>query len=84
MTYVFFLLGFGLIYFVNRRKFNRRNVAGLEEYSSFEHAVGNNLLNKVLKVLAFVFILLGIGNCAKNMNSDKKSDASERQLEIKK
>jgi hypothetical protein len=66
MTYLLFILGFGLLYFVSRRKFNRRNIAGIEEYENFEHAIGNSLVNKILKIIAYILIIIGIGNYFNN------------------
>ncbi|MEI9958323.1 MAG: hypothetical protein WDM90_18925 [Ferruginibacter sp.] len=73
MTYVLFILGIGLLYFVGRRKFNRRNFVGLEAYKTYEHAVANRVLNTVLKILAFFLIVGGIGNCIGNMMSEVKA-----------
>ncbi|SER58686.1 hypothetical protein [Myroides profundi] len=54
------VLGIGLIYWINRRKFYRRNVAGLEGFSSFEASVFIRLLERIGKWLAYALILLSI------------------------
>ncbi|SMO72307.1 hypothetical protein SAMN06265171_105219 [Chryseobacterium rhizoplanae] len=46
---VFLLLGFGLRYWINRRKFNRRNVAGLEGFSNYEKATFINFIERIGK-----------------------------------
>lgn len=84
MTYFLFIVGLGLFYLVNRRKFNRRNAAGLEEYKSFENAVGNNIINKILKIVAYMFIIAGIGNCAKHMDDKPKVDNQIESKNLKK
>ena len=37
MGYTLILIGVVLLYFRKRNKFNRQNVAGVEEFKSFEH-----------------------------------------------
>ncbi|MDM1444428.1 hypothetical protein HX056_14010 [Myroides odoratimimus] len=54
------VLGIGLIYWINRRKFYRQNVAGLEGFSSFEASVFIRLLERIGKWLAYALILLSI------------------------
>lgn len=54
------VLGIGLIYWINRRKFYRRNVAGLEGFSSFEASVFIRFLERIGKWLAYALILLSI------------------------
>ena len=38
------MLGYVLRYLMNRRSFNRRNAAGIGEFSSFEAATGTRFL----------------------------------------
>lgn len=54
------VLGIGLIYWINRREFYRRNVAGLEGFSSFEASVFIRFLERIGKWLAYALILLSI------------------------
>ncbi|MDM1501236.1 hypothetical protein HX071_03345 [Myroides marinus] len=54
------IIGFGLIYWINRRKFYRRNVAGLEGFSSFEASVFIRFLERLGKWLAYVLILFSV------------------------
>lgn len=53
-------LGVVLIYWINRRKFYRRNVAGLQEFSSFEASVFVRFMERIGKLLAYGLIILGI------------------------
>lgn len=53
-------LGIGIIYWINRRKFYRRNVAGLEGFSSFESSVFIRFMERIGKLLAYGLIILGI------------------------
>ena len=53
-------LGLGLIYWINRRKFNRRNGAGLEGFSSYEKSVLVRFLERVGKWAAYILIIYGI------------------------
>lgn len=53
-------LGIGLIYWINRRKFYRRNVAGLDGFSSFESSLLVRFLERIGKWLAYGLIILGI------------------------
>lgn len=52
--------GIGLRYWINRRKFYRRNVAGLEGFSSYEKSVAVRFLERIGKLVAYVLILFGI------------------------
>lgn len=60
ISIVFLLLGFSLRYWINRRKFNRRGVAGLEGFSSYEKATVTRFLERIGKLLSLLFILIGI------------------------
>jgi uncharacterized membrane protein len=60
MGYILILLGAALLYFRRRNKFNRRNVAGVEEFKFFEHSVGNRVLEMGMKIVAYLLIILGL------------------------
>jgi uncharacterized membrane protein len=79
MGYILILLGAALLYFRRRNKFNRRNVAGVEEFKSFEHSVGNRLLEMVMKIIAYLLIILGLIFVFKNKS---KSDSVSTKTEI--
>jgi len=54
------LAGLMLRYWMNRRRFNRRNVAGVQVFSSYEKRVVLTFGERLLKLLGLVFILFGI------------------------
>lgn len=54
------VLGFGLIYWISRRKFYRRNMAGVEGFSSFEASVLVRFLERLGKWMAYALILIGL------------------------
>ncbi|PSK90848.1 hypothetical protein B0I18_107260 [Taibaiella chishuiensis] len=58
--YIFLSIGIIIRYVIHRRRFNRRNVAGLYGFSSFEHRVIIPLIEFVFKWAANALILLGI------------------------
>ena len=49
-----------LKHWVGKRKFYRRNVAGIEEFKSYGSAVITDLLEKFVSFIAKVLIILGI------------------------
>lgn len=50
---------FGFI-FVKRRKFYRRNVAGVEEFSSYSSMVAKNMLEFIIQFASFVALASSI------------------------
>lgn len=54
-----FTLGIGFIYWINRRKFYRRNMAGLEGFSSFEKSVAVSLFERIVKLIGYLLIIAG-------------------------
>ena len=79
MGYILILLGAALLYFRRRNKFNRRNVAGVEEFKSFEHSVGNRVLEMGMKIVAYLLIILGLIYVIKNK---AKSESISTKMEI--
>ncbi len=53
-------IAIGLIYWINRRKFYRRNGMGAEGFSSFEASVFTRFIERVGKWFAYALIILGI------------------------
>lgn len=60
LAILFLLSGVGLIYWINRRKFYRRNVAGLEGFSSFEASLFIRFIERIGKWLAYALILFSL------------------------
>lgn len=54
-----FVAGFTLIYFINRKRFNRRTITGLQAFKSFEHAWSSTYLEKFGKLIGMILILAG-------------------------
>lgn len=74
------VLGIGLIYWIIRRKLYRRNVAGLEGFSSFEASVFIRFLERLGKWLAYALILFSIFSFIL-YNSEKRRIARKQQIE---
>jgi uncharacterized membrane protein len=54
------VLGYTLQYLMNRRAFNRRNAAGVEEFSSYESAAGTRFLEGAGRKLGSLLIIAGL------------------------
>ncbi|RZK31407.1 MAG: molybdenum ABC transporter permease [Hymenobacter sp.] len=54
------VLGYALRYLMNRRAFNRRNAAGVEEFKSFEAATGTRFLEGAGRKLGSVLLFVGL------------------------
>jgi len=54
------LSGIYLRYWINRRRFNRRSPSGLERFSSYEKSIAIRSAEGVCKLLAYIFILVGL------------------------
>jgi len=54
------VLGVGLRYWINRRKFYRRSPTGAEEFSSYEKSVAVTFLERVGKWVAYILIIFGV------------------------
>ncbi len=44
---------------VNRRRFYRRGTGGLQHYGTYRAAVGHTCLDKLVKLIALSFLILG-------------------------
>lgn len=55
-----FIPGMLLIFWINKRKFNRRNVAGLEGFSSYEKSLLTRVLEIIGKLIAYALILFSL------------------------
>ena len=54
------VIGIGLVYWINRRKFYRRNAIGAEGFSSFEASVFIRFVERIGKWIAYVLIIIAI------------------------
>lgn len=57
---IFIATGLAARFFIGRRKFNRRNVAGIEEHINYSSALGNAVFDKIISITGFIVIALGI------------------------
>lgn len=57
---IFLVLGLGLRYWINRRKFHRRSPTGAEEFSSYEKSVAIKFMERVGKWIAYALIIFGV------------------------
>lgn len=56
---IFFLAGCLGVYWAGKRSFERRNEAGLEEFSSYGKAVGVTVIEGLLKIASWMSIAFG-------------------------
>lgn len=74
------VVGIGLIYWINRRKFYRRNAMGAEGFSSFEASVFTRLIERIGKWIAYLLIIVG-AICIWTYSQMKKD--KEKQPDVK-
>ena len=75
------VIGIGLIYWVSRRKFYRRNAVGAEGFSSFESSVFIRFVERIGKWIAYVLIITGILFIWSY--SQMKTEKEKKQSELK-
>jgi len=56
------VLGLIIRYLIAERQFKRRNVAGLQQFSSFSQGLFTTAIEWIMKVMALLMIILGIVN----------------------
>lgn len=54
------LLGAIGLYFVGRRSFYRRNVAGIEEFNGYSRMLMTTFLERIIKLVSVVLLLGGL------------------------
>jgi hypothetical protein len=57
---IFIAAGFFLRFQINKRQFNRRNSAGVEEFKSYGNAYATQMLEKIGRIVGVFFIIIGI------------------------
>jgi hypothetical protein len=62
-----FIIGLVIRYLINRRRFNRRGVAGLQHFSTYESANLNQFIEGIGMIIALLFILGGVIIFIKNL-----------------
>ncbi len=79
---IFLVLGIGLRYWINRRKFYRRGPMGAEGFSSYEKSVAIKFIEKVGKWIAYGLIIFGLLSLW--VYSREKKDREIQNMEIQK
>lgn len=73
-------IGGALRYWVNRRRFNRRNPAGLQQFRNYELAWSVTLLERLGKLIGLILFLFGLLLIWMYYSDQKKrSDAQDRK-----
>lgn len=62
MGLVFLAIGVAIIFWTNKRAFKRRNMAGVQEFSSYGHSLLIRTLERFGRIGAWFFILAGAGS----------------------
>lgn len=57
---VFLAAGFFLRFQINKRQFNRRNVAGIEEFKSYGSAYTTQMAEKVGRLVGIFLMVIGV------------------------
>lgn len=57
---IILIAGLAIRYFVNRRKFNRRNQFAVETFRTYEHKTFSFIFEKLLMYIAWPLILIGL------------------------
>lgn len=75
------VIGIGLIFWINRRKFYRRNAAGVELFSGYSKAITVRFLERMGKWIAYALIIIGILFIwsYRQMKKDKEKQQTEVQ-----
>ena len=72
----------GLIYWISRRKFYRRNAMGAEGFSSFEASVFIRFIERVGKWIAYALIILGVVILWSYTQMKKEREKKQQELNI--
>lgn len=57
---IFLVVGLGLRYWINRRRFYRRSPTGAEGFSSYEKSVAIRFVERLGKWIAYALIIFGV------------------------
>lgn len=72
------LAGLATWFWIGRRRFQRRNIAGVEEFGSYGAMLLTAGFEKLLRIVAALAILAGLLLMARGVNSNQSSLASTR------
>lgn len=76
------VLGLGLRYWINRRKFYRRSPTGAEGFSSYEKSVAIKFIERVGKWAAYALIILGVLFLWSYSRQKKAAEKASQNTEI--
>lgn len=72
-----------LLFWIGKRRFKRRNFAGLEGFSSYEKSLAIPFLERIGKWLAYALILVGIFFVWIYLSESKRKEAKETNTTTK-
>ncbi|TKC05848.1 molybdenum ABC transporter permease [Pedobacter frigoris] len=75
------VIGIGLVYWISRRKFYRRNAMGAEGFSSFEASVFTRFIERIGKWVAYALIIIGVLFIWSYLQMKKEKKQSEVKTE---
>jgi len=76
------VLGLGLRYWINRRKFYRRSPTGAEGFSSYEKSVAIKFIERVGKWIADALIIVGVLFLWSYSRQKKAEEKASQNIEI--
>jgi len=76
------VLGLGLRYWINRRKFYRRSPTGAEGFSSYEKSVAIKFIERVGKWIAYALIIFGVLFLWSYSRQKKAKEKASQNIEI--
>lgn len=79
---IFLILGLGLRYWINRRKFYRRSPMGAEGFSNYEKSVAIKFIERVGKWIAYALIIFGVLSVW--VYSREKKETASQNTEVQK
>jgi hypothetical protein len=81
LGFVFLMAGIAAWFFVGRRRFHRRNAAGIEEFNGYASMLGTRVFEKGLRILAVLLVLAGFGLMMAGVNRNQaKSPAATAKV----
>ena len=75
------VLGIALLYWINRRKFYRRNAFGSEGFSSYEKSLAVTFVERVGKWIAYALIIIGLLFLWAHSRQQKDLDKKEQAMQ---
>ena len=57
------IIGLGLEFWYKRRRFNRMNSHGVQEYKNFASKTASDILEGLVQIIKWTLLLVGLGIC---------------------